>query len=101
MWRTFLIEQRALVADLDALVDVIPSVHLPTLVIADPKDTMVPVATAHALHELLPNSTLRLISGGGHQLPRRNPSAVSQSINGLLDRLNDLGRLPSPRPLID
>jgi pimeloyl-ACP methyl ester carboxylesterase len=102
MWRTFLIEQRALVADLDALVDVIPSVRAPTLVIADPKDSMVPVATAHALHELLPNSDLRLISGGGsHQLPRRNPQAVSQSINGFLDHFSELDRPPSPRPLIN
>ena len=91
MWRTFLIEQRALVADLDALVEVIPSVRAPTLVIADPKDTMVPVATAHALHALLPNSNLRLISGGGHQLPRRNPRAVSRSITGFLDPLSELG----------
>jgi pimeloyl-ACP methyl ester carboxylesterase len=94
MWRTFLVEQRALVAGLDALVGVIPSVRAPTLVIADPKDTMVPIVTAQALHELLPVSELQLINGGGHQLPRRNPLAVSQSIIGFLDRLPEQDRLP-------
>jgi pimeloyl-ACP methyl ester carboxylesterase len=93
MWRTFLVEQRALVTNLDALVGVIPSVRAPTLVIADPKDTMVPVETAQALHELLPVSDLHLITGGGHQLPRRNPFAVSQSIIRFLDHLPDQDRL--------
>jgi pimeloyl-ACP methyl ester carboxylesterase len=93
MWRTFLAEQRALVADLDDLVGVIPSVRTPTLVIADPKDTMVPVVTAHALQKLLPVSDLQLLNGGGHQLPRRNPSAVSQSIIGFVDHLPEQDRL--------
>jgi pimeloyl-ACP methyl ester carboxylesterase len=90
MWRTFLVEQRALVADLDALVALIPSVHAPTLIVADPKDTIVPVATAHALHELLPESELYLINGGGHQLPRRNAIAVSDSMTRFLDRIGAL-----------
>ena len=93
MWRTFLVEQRALVADLDALVGDIPSVRAPTLVIADPKDTMVPIVTAQALHKLLPVSELQLINAGGHQLPRRNPLAVSQSIIGFLDHLPEQDRL--------
>lgn len=93
MWRTFLVEQRALVARLDALVGVIPSVRAPTLVIADPKDTMVPIVTAQALHKLLPVSELQLINAGGHQLPRRNPLAVSQSIIGFLDHLPEQDRL--------
>jgi hypothetical protein len=47
MWRTFLVEQRALVAGLDALVGVIPRARAHA-VIADPKDTMVPIVTAQA-----------------------------------------------------
>ena len=93
MWRTFLIEQRALVANLDTLVGVIPSVRAPTLVIADPKDAMVPVVTAQEFHKLLPVSELQLINGGGHQLIRRNPFAVSQSIIGFLDHLPEQDRL--------
>ena len=65
----------------------------PTLVIADPKDAMVPVVTAQEFHKLLPVSELQLINGGGHQLIRRNPFAVSQSIIGFLDHLPEQDRL--------
>jgi hypothetical protein len=34
-----------------------------------------------------------LINGGGHQLIRRNPFAVSQSIIGFLDHLAEQDRL--------
>jgi pimeloyl-ACP methyl ester carboxylesterase len=53
---------------------------------------MVPIVTAQALHELLPVSELQLINGGGHQLPRRNPLAVSRSIIGFLEHLPEQDR---------
>jgi pimeloyl-ACP methyl ester carboxylesterase len=81
MWRTFLTEQRALVHDLDALVAGIPHIRAPALIIADPADTMVPIATAHALRDLLPDARLQLIHHGGHQQARRAPQAVADAIS--------------------
>jgi hypothetical protein len=41
-----------------------------------------------------------LINGGGHQLPRRNPLAVSQSIIGFLGHLPEQDRLSAGHPAI-
>jgi pimeloyl-ACP methyl ester carboxylesterase len=85
MWRTFLIEQRALVRDLDALVAAIPGIGVPALILADPTDTMVPVATAYALRDLLPDARLELVDHCGHQLPRRAPQVVADAIAAFND----------------
>lgn len=80
MWRTFLTEQRALVHDLDRLVEAIPTVTAPALVLADPADTLVPISTARDLVQLLPNAHLVEVPGIGHHLPRRAPQAVADAI---------------------
>ena len=80
MWRTFLTEQRELVRHLDQLVDRFPRVVAPALILADPSDKMIPIATAEALHAALPGSRLVRIDTGGHNLPRRNPHAVAAEI---------------------
>jgi len=60
LWRTFLAEQRALVRELDELVTSVPSVKASVLLLADPKDTLVPVGTARRLAEAcqMPASSL-------------------------------------------
>jgi len=80
MWRTFLTEQRDFVHGIDALDTVITQVRAPSLILADPADTLIPVATAHALNDRLPGSQLQLVAYGGHSLPRRNPQAVADAI---------------------
>ena len=49
LWRTFLTEQRALLRELDEPEHAIASVRAPVLVLADPKDTVVPFETARRL----------------------------------------------------
>jgi pimeloyl-ACP methyl ester carboxylesterase len=71
MWRTFLTEQRDFVHGIDALDTVITQVRAPSLILADPADTLIPVATAHALNDRLPGSQLQLVAYGGH--PGRQP----------------------------
>jgi pimeloyl-ACP methyl ester carboxylesterase len=80
MWRTFLTEQRALVRGLHDLVATIPAIAVPTLVMADRGDTLIPVETAYALSELLPHAELRIFGRGGHHLPRREAAAVAEAI---------------------
>ena len=84
LWRTFLAEQRALVRELDELVAIIPSIQAPTLLLADPKDIVVPVQTAVRLAQALPDGRLELIEGAGHHLPRRAPGAVADAIAAFL-----------------
>ncbi len=80
LWRTFLAEQRALVRELNELERALPSVEAPVLVLADPRDTLVPVDTARHLAQSLPDAHLQLIGGAGHHLPRRAPGAVAEAI---------------------
>ena len=88
MWRTFLTEQRELVDNLDALNSRLERVKAPTIVIADPADKMIPVATARALHAQLQGSRLVLVDNGGHHLPRRNPQAIAEEITRLCAELS-------------
>jgi putative heme transporter len=84
LWRTFLTEQRALLAELGALEDAIASVRAPVLVLADPRDTIVPFETARRLVRALPDARLQLVEGAGHHLPRRAPEAVADAIVAFL-----------------
>ena len=84
LWRTFLTEQRALLRELGELADAIASVRAPVLVLADPKDTVVPFETARELARALPDARLQLVAGAGHHLPRRAPQAVAGAIVAFL-----------------
>jgi pimeloyl-ACP methyl ester carboxylesterase len=84
LWRTFLAEQRALLRELDELERALPSVGVPVLVLADPRDMVVPVETARCLAQSLPEARLELINGAGHHLPRRASGAVADAIVAFL-----------------
>jgi pimeloyl-ACP methyl ester carboxylesterase len=92
-WRTFLAEQRALVRELDELVTSVPSVKAPVLLLADPKDTLVPVGTTRRLAEALPDARLQLVEGVGHHLPRRAHAAVADAVTAFLAAVDSSGSL--------
>ena len=54
------------------------------LVLADPKDTVVPFDTARRLARALPDARLQLVQGAGHHLPRRAPETVADAITAFL-----------------
>jgi pimeloyl-ACP methyl ester carboxylesterase len=84
LWHTFLAEQRALLRELDELERAIPAVGVPVLLLADPRDKVVPVETARRLAQSLPDARLQLINGAGHHLPRRASGAVADAIGAFL-----------------
>jgi pimeloyl-ACP methyl ester carboxylesterase/uncharacterized membrane protein YbhN (UPF0104 family) len=84
LWRTFLTEQRALLRELGELEHAVASVRAPVLVLADPKDIVVPFETARRLARTLPDARLQLVEGAGHHLPRRAPQAVADAIVAFL-----------------
>lgn len=88
LWRTFLTEQRALVREADQLTAVLPRIRVPVLLLADPRDIVVPVGTARRLALALPQARLQLIRGSGHDLPRRAPGRVAYAIAGFLAALD-------------
>jgi pimeloyl-ACP methyl ester carboxylesterase len=88
LWRTFLAEQRALVREADQFGSMLPGIRVPVLLLADPRDTLVPIETARRLEQSLPDASLRLISGPGHHLPRRAPGRVASAIAEFLASLD-------------
>src|SRR5579859_1216999 len=44
----------------------LPCLRQPTLIISGDDDPLIPVINAHVMARLIPNSTLRVIQGGGH-----------------------------------
>jgi len=88
LWRSFLTEQRALVSELGGLTAALPDVVAPTLLIADPRDTLVPVRTTHRLAAALPDARVELVSGTGHHLPQRGAPAVAAAIVRFLAALD-------------
>lgn len=98
MWRTFLVEQRELVHGIDQLTASLAAISVPTLVIADPSDSMIPIATAHALCERIGSARLVLADHGGHQLPRRRPDLIADQIAGFARSLSGGRDEPQPSP---
>jgi pimeloyl-ACP methyl ester carboxylesterase len=88
MWRTFLTEQRELVSGLEQLDSYLDRIAAPSVVIADPADKMIPIATSHALNDRLHDSRLVLVGEGGHQLPRRTPQVIAEEITRLASSLD-------------
>jgi pimeloyl-ACP methyl ester carboxylesterase len=110
LWRTFLAEQRTLLRELGELERAIGSVQAPVLLLADPRDTLVPIDTARRLASALPDARLQLVHGVGHHLPRRAPDAVADAIAAFLAATEEparrsqarwltsaAGKLPPPR----
>ena len=100
LWRTFLTEQRALLRELGELEHAIASVQAPVLLLADPRDTLVPVDTARRLARALPYARLQLIDGAGHHLPRRAPDAVADAIVAFLAAAEEQAARDERRSLV-
>ncbi len=84
VWRSFLAEQRALVADLPNLTATLPATRQPVLLLADPHDTLIPVQATLSLAAALPNARVELVSDIGHHLPRRGAAQTAAKITEFL-----------------
>lgn len=84
VWRSFLIEQRALVAQMPTLDSVLPAVAVPTIVLAGRRDRVIPPATPHLLADRIAGARLRVVPAVGHQLPLDAPDAVAHAVLDLL-----------------
>lgn len=91
LWRSFLIEQRALVRELDGLTAALPAVTQPVLLVADPRDMIVPVRSTHRLAAALPDARVRMLAGPGHHLPRRAAAQIAAAITEFLGTLGSRG----------
>lgn len=67
--------------------DCLSRITLPTLIIWGERDDYTPVEDAHTLHQGIKGSTLHIIPGASHYLPRKYPEALAQAIRPFLSQL--------------
>ena len=79
LWRSFLVEQRALVRELPLITSALSEIAVPTTIITGTHDQVIPRRTVDALHGGIPHSSLVEIDGG-HDLQLRQPEAAAESI---------------------
>jgi pimeloyl-ACP methyl ester carboxylesterase len=94
LWRTFLTEQRALVRELAGLTASVGRVSQPVLLLADPRDTLIPVSTTFQLAAALPDAVVGLLEDTGHHIPRRGAAEAAARITQFLASLEDRSRQP-------
>lgn len=66
----------------------LPEFPRPALIIHGDKDTSVPVATARAAAELIPDARLEVVAGAAHWVQRDRPDIVVAAMIEFLDTLN-------------
>lgn len=88
VWRSFLLEQRALLRQLRALDAIIDRVRTPTVVLAGTRDKTIPAVTPRQLSSRIAGAELRIVPDVGHMLPLDAPAAVSTAIADLLQRVD-------------
>jgi pimeloyl-ACP methyl ester carboxylesterase len=77
--RSFLVEQRALLAETPGLEGALGRIRVPTVVVTGTSDRIVPVAAAQALAGRIPGAELVLIAGG-HLLPFHQPEMLAEIV---------------------
>jgi pimeloyl-ACP methyl ester carboxylesterase len=66
--------------------DVLPTINVPTLIIAGDKDQLTPVATAERMREAISNAELVVFPGHTHLVQVEQPQAVHAAIDEFLQR---------------
>jgi len=81
-WRSFEVEQRALLRDLPALERRLHEISAPTTIVSGTADRVVPPRAARLLATQIPGAQLELLHGAGHLIPHQHPEAVARALRG-------------------
>jgi len=87
VWRSFFVEQRALLSELPPLAAEMGSISVPTAVVHGRSDHLVPPSVAEQLAAAIPGASLSLVTGAGHLLPHYRPEIVAHAIHAVADRV--------------
>lgn len=81
-WRSFVVEQRALVKDLPGLERRLPGITAPTRIVIGSEDRVLPPGSAQALAGQIAGAELSVLEGAGHLLPMLAPGRLAEVIRG-------------------
>lgn len=85
-WKSFALEQRALVHELPLLAPRLGSITAATTVVLGTMDRVVGQASGSHLVAAIPGAELEMVQGGGHLLPQLQPAAVAAAVRRLATR---------------
>jgi len=80
VWRSFLVEQRALFGELDGLAPGLGTLAVPTTVLQGDADHLVSPRAARRLASAIQGANLRMVAGGGHFLTFDRPDTVAEAV---------------------
>lgn len=83
-WRSFVTEQRALVAELEGLAAGLERIQVPVALVHGLSDRLVPPAVAEGLAAAIPGASLRVLPRLGHLVPHDRPGAVAEAVGWVL-----------------
>jgi pimeloyl-ACP methyl ester carboxylesterase len=66
--------------------DLLPDIHVPTLILAAGRDTFTPPGCQARMHAAIPGSEIVWFETAGHTLPIEEPEAIAADIEAFLDR---------------
>jgi pimeloyl-ACP methyl ester carboxylesterase len=85
-WRSFVVEQRVLLRDLDSVGARLPSVTTPTLILNGSADHVVPPVVADRLAAAIPGAIHVVVAGARHRLPRERPATLAAAVRQIAAR---------------
>jgi pimeloyl-ACP methyl ester carboxylesterase len=80
VWRSFVIEQRALLSELSRLEPGLRDMRAPTQVVHGESDRMVPAAVGANLARAIPGAGHTVIRHAGHLLPHDHPDVIADAV---------------------
>lgn len=85
-WRSFVVEQRALLDELESLGPGLATIDAPTAVVHGSADHVVPPAVARNLAASIPGATRITVTGAGHMLPHDHAPDVAAAVRRVAQR---------------
>jgi pimeloyl-ACP methyl ester carboxylesterase len=80
VWRSFVVEQRAMLRELEGLGPGLTCVRTPTVVLNGSDDHVVPPEVGDRLAASIPDATHTVVAGGHHLLPHFHPDAIAAAV---------------------
>jgi pimeloyl-ACP methyl ester carboxylesterase len=77
--------------------DVLPTIAVPTLIVAGERDHMTPRDLSEEMHELIPRSRLLIVEGGSHTAPIERPQLVNEAVARFLHEIEAARAAERPR----
>jgi pimeloyl-ACP methyl ester carboxylesterase len=92
VWRSFVIEQRALLSELPRLEPGLADISAPTQVVNGESDRIVPVAVGYHLARAIPGAGHTVIPHAGHLLPHDHPGVIADAVRQVWARADYTAR---------